>query len=47
MLKEALIVNPWDRDACAEALEKAVNMEDREAGESMRALGATVEEQTR
>jgi len=47
LLKEALIVNPWDRAACAEALAKAVTMKERQAGERMRGLGATVEERSR
>lgn len=47
LLKEALLVNPWDSGACAVALAQAVNMRVGEARLRMQELGKRVEEHTR
>ena len=47
LLDGSLIVNPWDKEECAEALAHAVSIDAGEAYERMRKLGDKVEEQTR
>lgn len=47
MMDGALIVNPWDRDVCADALLHALSMDAIESSARMRKLGALVERQTR
>ena len=47
ILEGSLVVNPWDKEDCAEALAQAVSMSADEAHGRMRQLGAKVERQTR
>jgi trehalose 6-phosphate synthase len=46
-LKGCLIVNPWDKAQCADALAQALTMESGEAKERMKEMGRTVDQQTR
>lgn len=46
-LDGALIVNPWDKEDCADALEHALSMSAKEAATRMKKLGDLVEQQTR
>lgn len=43
----ALIVNPWDKGACANTLAHALSMDASEASTRMKKLGDNVEQQTR
>jgi trehalose 6-phosphate synthase len=47
LLDGALIVNPWNRESCATALEHALNMNPADAAARMSVLASTVERQTR
>lgn len=46
-LKGCLLVNPWDKAQCAEALAQALAMDADEARERMKEMGDTVDRQTR
>jgi len=47
LLNEALLVNPWDKEDCANALTRALRMSVAEARERIRHLGYQASRQTR
>lgn len=47
LLDGALVVNPWNKESCANALAHALSMNPADAAARMSALASTVEQQTR